>query len=532
MLTRLRNHVWGPADKAIAAVVGLALLAGLFGLYVALRPDECDAGLQKEGGECVGVTEYAFDTDPEIAGLIQAVADENARVKKGWEDPGDKSRVPYVRIALMMPFTADATSAMTMEQIRLSLAGAHTAQLQANASSGPYYQLLLANDGKDLDQWGPVVDKLSSMVDKQSPLVGVIGMPSSTAETLKAIKYLTEKEIPSVGPVITSSDMNAKYFFKTSPSNGLLAQALKSHLKEIPGDSKGFLVYDNRDQDVYSTNLRQVFDNTFGKQYGLLERRASYIGVTGDEAGIPRRFSSAAQNICTTHADTVFFAGRDMDLPSLVRQLAADPSCDRSQPIRILKVGIGLDPPLTTPELTRQMKHAKITLVAAASVDPQWWEQEQQRLRSPGLTGFLEQFRILEGEPKPGERPLDDGYAIMYHDAFTVLAQAVDQAYDDVNDNDRKGSAEPVMPSKDDVYNTMVNMSIRIKADGSSSCINCIRGASGTFGFDDSQRTQRWPVCKPVPVIEYPAPSGDEAGKRPLLRTFRTYEDHYSNGCP
>lgn len=531
MLTRLRNHVWGPADKAIAAVVGLALLAGLFGLYVVLRPDACDAGLQKKGGECVGVTEYAFDADPEIAGLIQAVAKENARVKKGWEDPGDKSPIPYVRIALMMPFTADATSAMTMEQIKLSLAGAHAAQLQANANSGPYYQLLLANDGKDLDKWSPVVDKLSTMVDKQSPLVGAIGMPSSTSETLKAIKYLTEKQIPSIGPVITSSDMNAKYFFKTSPSNDLFAQALKSYLKEIPGESRGFLVFDNRDQDVYSNNLRQVFDDTFGKEYGLVTRRASFMGVTGDEAGIPRRFSSAAQGICATHADTVFFAGRDMDLPQLVRQLAAQPSCEHDQPVRILKVGIGLDPPLTTPELTRQMKKAKITLVAAASVDPQWWKPEQHRLWSDALTGFLERFRMLEGEPKPDEKPLDDGYAIMYHDAFTVVSRAVDQTYDDVNDNDRKSSAKAVMPSKDDVYNTMINMSIQDKADGRSSCVNCIRGASGTFGFDNSQSTQRWPVCKPVPVIEYPAPSGGKTRKNPLT-PFRTYEDHYSNGCP
>ncbi|MEK8143366.1 hypothetical protein NKH18_18205 [Streptomyces sp. M10(2022)] len=65
--------------------------------------------------------------------------------------------------------------------------------------------------------------------------------------------------------------------------------------------------------------------------------------MTGDEAGIPRRFSSAAQKICFSGADTVFFAGRDMDLPHLVKQLAATSTCDLSQPIRILKVGIGLD---------------------------------------------------------------------------------------------------------------------------------------------------------------------------------------------
>ncbi|MEK8143367.1 hypothetical protein NKH18_18210 [Streptomyces sp. M10(2022)] len=36
---------------------------------------------------------------------------------------------------------------------------------------------------------------------------------------------------------------------------------------------------------------------------------------------------------------------------------------------------------------------------------------------------------------------MDDGYAIMYHDAFNVVAQAVDQTYNDVNDSDEKGGA-------------------------------------------------------------------------------------------
>ncbi|WP_307822041.1 ABC transporter substrate-binding protein [Streptomyces coffeae] len=522
-------------DKAIVLVVSLTLIAGLSVVVWSLLPEECGDGLEKSGGECVGVTEKALaDADPELKDLVHAVARENVRVRKDWEAPeGGKPPMPYVRIALMMPFTSDASSAMTIEQIRRGVAGAHTAQLRANSESGPHYQLLLANDGKDLNHWRPVVDRLTAMVDDKAPLIGVIGMPSSNPETLHAVQALSDQRIPAVGPIITSSDMNAKYFFKTSPSNGLFAEALAQYLAEEPGTGKGFLVSDNRPRDNYSIDLRKVFLDRFDEKYGLRKRQAYFLGAIGAEAGIPRRFSSAAQKICVTGADTVFYAGRDGDLPDLVSRLAKEPSCDDAKPLRILTVGIGIDPVLTTPDLTRQMRESKITLVDAASVDPQWWTRspESRPTQPPGLAGFLQRFEALGKEQDLGERPLDDGYAIMYHDAFTVLSQAVDQTFNDVNDSGKKSSNAPGMPTNDDVYNTIIDMNILGTADGAD-CVNCVRGASGTYGFDDSHDTQKWPVCKPVPVIEYPPPSAaSTAGKKPRT-LYRTHEDIFDGACP
>lgn len=73
----------------------------------------------------------------------------------------------------MMPFTADEHSAMTTDMIRRGLAGALTAQRQANSFGGPRYQLLLAPDGRNLDAWEPVVDRLAELSkDTSTPLVG------------------------------------------------------------------------------------------------------------------------------------------------------------------------------------------------------------------------------------------------------------------------------------------------------------------------------------------------------------------------
>ena len=529
MLNRLRNRVYGPADKAVIALVAVVLVAALtFVAVTSFGGDDCGEGLEEAGGECVGVTAQALPTDdPVLRGLIEAVARENARVERDGKEPSDgKAPVPYVRLALMMPFAADATSAMTLDQIRRAVAGAHVGQLAANAEAGPHVQLLFANVGKDLKQSGPVIDRLSGMTDDEPPLLGTLGMPSSTTQSRQAIDVLSRHRIPSVGPVITSANMNAKYFFKTSPSNELFAQALREHLAGIPGEHKGYLIADSRDQDVYSQNLRGVWLRYFEKDYGLgLLRQAYYLGVTGDEEGLPRRFSSAAEKICVTGADTIFFAGRDHDLPHLVARMANEPSCRGAKPMRLVKIGIGLDPLLTTRDVTGQLQDANITLVNAASVDPRWWERGE---RAPsGLDGFMKRFRPLERQHKLGDRPLDDGYSIMYHDAFKVLGQALDKAFSDLNDG-RKGGDE-VLPTKDDIYNTMIDMGVVPTGNGAG-CITCVQGASGTFGFDDTPQTSKWPVCKAVPVIEFPRPAADPKAK--AREDSRTFDEVLGKACP
>ncbi|MGA4838620.1 ABC transporter substrate-binding protein [Streptomyces sp. G45] len=437
-----RRNGFGPLDKAVAVLVPLALIAVGVVLYLTLRPEDCAGGLEKRDGECVGVTEGAFDADAGLKGLIAAVADENARVRRAWEDPAKgEAPMPYGRIALMMPFTSDDSSAMTEAMIRRALAGAHAAQLRHNSGSGPHYQLLMAPDGKDLDQWRPVIDDLAALTDdRQSPLVGVMGLPSSTPETRDAMRELSRRRIATVGPVITSADMNAPYFFKTSPNNEMFADALAHYLKKKPGAGKGFLVFDSRPDDVYSRNLHRLLERKFGGKYGLRKRSASFLGSTGPAAGIPQRFQSAVQKICLTGSDTVFFAGRDQDLPALVKRLSQEGTCEGGRPVRILKVGIGLEPTLTTAEITRMLRDTKITIVAAASVSPDWWKGPGTGAPK-GLRDFRTYFDRLDRRHDIGEKALDDGYAIMYHDAFTLLADAFDRSYSDANEDAGDGGA-------------------------------------------------------------------------------------------
>ncbi|MGW7351860.1 ABC transporter substrate-binding protein [Streptomyces sp. NPDC054784] len=534
---RLRGRVWRPVDKLVVGALCLLLVAGLAVVALSLASgdeDGCGDGLRRTGPakECVGVSEGDHVFAPELEELIQGVREENERVRAGWEDPEDgKASIPYVRVALMMPMTRDASSAMTMDLIKNALAGAYTAQLRANEDSGLRYQLLLANDGKDLDLWEPVVEQLADLTDDESPLVAVMGFPSSAPETQAAAEELSRHKIPSLGPVLTSSDMSADYLFKTSASNEHFALALERYLAEQPGSGKGFLVWDSRKQDNYAVNLREVFTEHFDADYGLRKRNASYLGETGEDAGIPQRFSSIAQKICLTEADTVFFAGRDRDLPALVSQLAGQASCEHEKPIRIMKIGIGRDPVFTDPTTTELLRKARIVTVGSVDVDPRWWDDGKGE--PPGFAAFHSTYRTVEKKLGLDPKALDDGYTIMYHDAFTAAVQATDESYTAANDGEdgRGGGNGPEkrelrMPTKDDVFNSLINMSV-LGTDDGTDCVNCIRGASGTFGFDAAPETDKWPVCRPVPVVEYPADTPARGGEK----EYRTHEDIFDGEC-
>lgn len=522
-LFRRHPREWGPVEWLGVLCLG-ALAAALIAVLVNLvrGPGPCGEDLEKIGGDCVGVTEEVFEADPEIEPLIRAVADENARVRKGWEDPSSGSKVPYVRIALMMPFTADDHSAMTTDMIRRGLAGALTAQRQANSFGGPHYQLLLAPDGRNLDAWEPVVDRLSELSkDTGTPLVGVTGIPSSTPETRDTIDALSRLGIPTVGPVITSADMNARYFFKTSPNNDQFARALKLYLDRNPADRKGFLVWDSRDEDIYSANLRKIFEKHFNDTYDLPDHRSDFEGSSGTSLGIPRRFTDAVQKICNEKSDTVFFAGRDQDLPAFVHRLAQEGTCGRTSELRILKVGIGLEPTLTAQAPTRWLEEARATIVDASAVDPAWWAEGTEPKAALGR--FLDGFHELDAEHELGGKPLDDGYAVMYYDAFTLLADAVDRTFAEINEEEPKPSGAPYLPLKDDVYRTLAYASV-----SGGTCSFCLVGAAGTYGFEGPDVNNQWAACKPVPVVEYPPRTG---GGTPAP-VYRTYQGAGANSCP
>ncbi|WP_016909176.1 ABC transporter substrate-binding protein [Streptomyces xiaopingdaonensis] len=511
-------------------MLGLAVLAGaLVAVVFATRDSECGQGLQQVEGSCMGVSAGEFAYDDDLRGLVRSVAGENNKVAEEEES--------YRRIAVTMPFSSDTTSAMPLNLIKHGLAGAAAAQRAANAGpgGGPKYQLLLADIGKQMQGWRPVVEVLEELTRNDGPpLIATAGLGSSTSDSKKFMKALGARGIPSMGPVITSSNMNAgRYFFKNSPSNTHFVGALKQWLEDNPGDGTKYLVYADRTEDTYSVDLHDQVMRAFGDKYDLKRNSSSFIGTRGEEAGTPQLFQIPVVRICTSRTDTVFYAGRDEDLPALVKRLATSSGCGYKKPLRILKVGIGLPPELTGGELTDQMRKAGITIVNAAAVDPEWQREES---KPSGFRQFHKHFAALAEKEEMGPKPLEDGYAVMYYDAVHTVAEASGLAFEDVGEEQEKTASAARI--RNNVHNKLLNLNPDRRGSGDG-CSPCVEGAGGTYGFNQQTSRGLWPVCKAVHILEYPAPKvarrgdGKHSGKQAEpAELYRTYGESFAGNCP
>lgn len=507
--------IWGIGIFVLVAV----LLAG--GILWLIQPDDdhCAPGVPDlywagsgSERECVGFTNevaYAFDR-PELKDITDRIAAENKRVREESEKNDIRDTVPYVRIALLGPFAASANSSMSLEQIKASLEGAYTAQCRANqcpnlkghdelgiSGKGPQIQLLIANEGRNQTHWRPVVQRLTDLTGGEHPMVAVAGMGISVQETQDAAAFLAEKEIPAIGAVLTADSLKAKTLFNVSPANSEYATAAREYLDNSlsagsthlrPTGHTGHLVYDTRKDtgDMYVQSLYESFKDKFNdyiapRPGSSSVRETGFTGATGAEPEGVRVFSTVRENICLAKDDVILYAGRDTDLPELVKELGHRGSCKHDDPITILTATAGTYG--QTEETRKELEDAQVTLVrASATASTQWIaDKTGQPTEFPR---FQKSFEILKFE----DPDLRDGYAIMHHDAVLTAILATRSFTAGTSTK-----APPVAPNHHDVLNQIKNMNQANQA----------ALASGTVSFDNN--SCGWPSGKPILMLTFPA---------------------------
>ncbi|MFI8090613.1 hypothetical protein ACIF9R_20195 [Streptomyces sp. NPDC086080] len=518
---------------ALWAVVAALTTAGAWWGLDSYRQhrDYCSADQQLRrtgpGRECIGVTAKAYPFAPDLADVLGRIEDEN--------EAASASGKPVVSIALVMPYTSRSPgAAMSKELIRHSLQGAYIAQRGHNhgpATGDTAVRLLFANVGEDLSHWRPVTDALAAQRGDRAPVVAAIGFPNSDDATLAAVRDgLGPARIPAVSAVLSSRDMEHPYLFKVSPSTDQLVDALQRYVGANEVDRKNtFMIADDRD-DNYVANLRRVFRREFGAQYGItpdqVERRTeTYQGIKGPARGTPQIFRRAVAAMCAVDARTVFLAGRDADLPPFLETIDRTSSCDRGpddEPLRVLRVSTGRDPVTETDAMRRTAERNNVEIVTAAAVDaPRWLSGPDGDKRIPkAFAPFADSYeRSFAGEAPDA---LNDGYAVMYHDALTAVGTAVAAARDSDID----------AVTHNDVYDEL-----RRGSPLEHCAAGCVPGASGVFTFADERAGRDsgtgpervaglWPVCKPVPVVTFPEERRDRS---PLHRTYQEPGEHT---CP
>jgi ABC-type branched-subunit amino acid transport system substrate-binding protein len=114
-------------------------------------------------------------------------------------------------------------------------------------------QILLANEGRHQSNWQPVVEQLVRMKTQPHPLVAVIGLGISDANSTASTRELSRYGIPMVAA--TANALEAEGLFRITPSNAEYVAALR---RSWPGPTPDFLLTIG-EPDPYVQSLRESF---------------------------------------------------------------------------------------------------------------------------------------------------------------------------------------------------------------------------------------------------------------------------------
>ncbi|MEU9833922.1 hypothetical protein AB0D67_20575 [Streptosporangium sp. NPDC048047] len=418
------------------------------------------------------VTDGSGSHPENLASVAELIRQENEWVRA--------QAAPYVSIAVMLPLdpAAGPASTQSTESVRHAVQGSYLAQRWSNHNEGdasaPNVQLLLADTSGDADAWRTAVRELKERAAGPDHLVAVTGLGSSLGGTKRAIDELSAAEIALVGAVITSDELSGKAtMVRVAPSNGAEARAL-AHFLGRRGSFTAVMVQDEDEDDSYTRTLADSFTAAFGDAVPAAKGSGRLLDVplTYNSAldGADTVLAQMTERICNSGAGVVFFAGRWGNLPAFLRALTRRTCVDRK-----LTVVTGDD----ASNLNRSGQRiwddteAGLEVYYTALAHPASWtarpEAVQQVIANrfrQGADGFPALF--------PGES-LDDGQAIMHHDAMLTAIRAVDVL----------AGQGITQPSASAVANMLTSSSLIVPA------------ASGWITFD--RRGE--PVGKAMPVV-------------------------------
>ncbi|GAA2488714.1 ABC transporter substrate-binding protein [Streptomyces thermolineatus] len=415
---------WWRGWRGTVAVLLALALAAAGAVWLALPEDtSCAEGVARVSpeGECVGLTDgsHAFSSDLEhVFGLIRK---ENERVV---EQAGKPGGAPYVSVVYLMRMVPGPGDTNTLASVRHELQGAHIAQYQANHAGvrgdSPQIRLLLAHTGAGKQERDFTLERIRER-RKQDRIVAVAGLGTSTDATETTVRRLIRTGLPAVGAVITSNSLEGiNGLVRVAPSNADEAAAAAHYLKESHPRAKVLLVRDRRKDDHYSKTLAESFEKNFPA-----DRIVQRMEFDSSRSSVSTYFTIQTANLCQAKPDVVFFAGRGVDLPRMLSPLSGRHCKDRE-----LTVISGDDASQTAQaegfdKVTEALQRGRIRLVYTGLAHQDAWKKEPGAFDPVAVGVFGKDGRFRKAFPREG---LDDGQAIMGHDAVVTAVAAIREA--------------------------------------------------------------------------------------------------------
>jgi hypothetical protein len=418
---RLRNRIAG-----IGVVV---LVAGGIVTWQLLGQPMCGPGVARIGGQCIGVTagDFAFNPgDPQFSAAENRIRRLNDQVTASGE--------PYATVALLSPMTWSATSDMSRVKVIHELQGAAIALADVDdrhlVGDAPQVELLLANEGTDEEQYSRVIGQLTGLTTGDHPLDAVIGLGVSKGATRSGAKLLSDAGLLMVGSNLTGDGLDSSQvpgLSRVSTPNSDDVTAVARYLTSLRTRPKTMLVYAQQrkgdNTDYYTSTLADDFRHQMG-QYTVVPEELF------DPTEVANSFSVISTNLCTSGnpPNTVLYAGREPDLPTFIRDLAGRPCQGRPITLAAGDDSCSLisdsDDQRQENQIRTELRTGRITVVCPAWAAPESWVAAPST--APATFGrfaadYENQFTAGQGFGTE----LDDGYAIMTHDALLTAAKAI-----------------------------------------------------------------------------------------------------------
>ncbi|MFC4117432.1 hypothetical protein [Nonomuraea zeae] len=364
------------------------------------------------------LTDSADAFDESLSDIMGRIRAENEAVVTRHPDE-------YKTVLVLLPMSGDAsTTGMGLDTVRHALQGSYLAQVWRNKedSASPYIRLLVGDISPGA--WEETVEDVLSQVESER-LVAAVGLGASIDATKQVIERLSTDKFAMVAAVLTSDELQKHdALVRVAPLNSDQAEAsVRFAVKAIPA-LKPVIVMDTNPGDSYSRTLSASFDRTLA---GVVDarRRAQPLTFDSSVKASGTVIGNIAESVCNSESNTVFYAGRALHLPALLRGLSLSRRCAE----RGINVIAGDD--------TSENSHPVANPI---------WNDSSGKIRlyytalahsaniSDGSSAVLAAIKSRFGNGDDRgyvrlfpEETLDDGQAIMHHDALYVAIKAIDR---------------------------------------------------------------------------------------------------------
>lgn len=501
--TPARRRWWPPrwpfgprATLALAgAVVVVLVVAQILFPVPGIWPYPCDSGLRARGDSCVGVAGSGDFGDPGLVAVMGKIAAENSAVT------GRSYGIGY-----LVPLEPPGAQTSLSAELRHELEGAALAQVRANRTAElggePKVRLLVGNAGPGNEYWPEVVGRFQELSQEESGLRAVAGLGNSLTTTKQTIAALTAPEpgrtpIATIGARLTADSLalapspprpRVEGFFRVSPTNADEAAAAVDYIRSSRYQ-RPLLLSDRSTSDAYVTTLADAFRSAFGST-----REATF---NGSQDGLPNAFQGIVLNLCVAAPDVVYFAGRGDALVQFVEVLASRPCPGTPVPIVTGDDIAGLRERAATPGAVglAGALRSNVSVVYTGLAHPDQWREPGADITysGPALSHFKQFCEGLCFSPKFSQDDLQDGAAIMGHDAVVLAITGIRRAAFGLD-----GAPRPVTPS------AVIQLIYQIQGT------NGVIGASGALSMTD---------CGDVAGKRFPLLSTGADGRAKLIRS-------------